>query len=309
MGGVILGSAMECVIHSQKEIRNNFQKGEAEMTGAFVGSSAELIVKEASRWGAVCINTGCNLACSHCYLGEKKGNEAMSSEIAEKIAGMPWSGIVIVGTEPFLDEDSVKIAEIFAKRPGTRALTNGVNLGKFARRVASLEAVDISLDGGPKTYSRGPDFSSIVESSGIWRNVSGKDVFALHTLTVQNLGNIGDMLEGSRLIGSASTYFSPMIPTLGGCNLPPVSVEQIVQALKSFAGGNWKLVVDPIHAFASQETWDKIKDLMTGLPEENRLIADFDPGERVVRINHMGRAFHPFFSLHPGIKLPGVPLA
>lgn len=280
MGGVIIGSAMESVIK---------------------GDMTEVC-------GSVCINTGCNLACIHCYLGKKIGNEVMLPEIAEKIARMSWRKVVIVGTEPFLDENSVKIVEIFAKRPGTRVLTNAVNLGKFAQRVASLEAIDISLDGGPETYSRGPDFSSIIESSKIWRDVSGRDVFVLHTLTLQNLGNISDMLEGSRLIGATSTYFSPMIPTLGGCSLPPISVEQIVQALKSFAGGNWKLVVDPIHAFASWETWNKIKDCMSSLPEENQLVADFDPGERVVRIDHLGRARHPIFSIHPGVSIPGVPV-
>lgn len=306
MGGVIIGSEMLSI------------GKEAEMSGAISGSEIGLIAKESEdrvadwqRRLAVSVNTGCTLACPQCYLGTKDGNRTMDLETARWIAELPCAGLVAVATEPLLNNASVEVVELMARiAPRMRIITNGLNLEQSAHLITALEAVDISLDGGPRFYDRSPNFECIVAGARRWQEVSGgKEVYALHTLTRENCQpeRISDMLEGSRAIGARASFFSPFIPTLGGGDRSLlIPTEEIVKCLLPFQGqGEWFLVSDIMHAMAEWRFWSEIKDTMSALRPEHRLIVDADPGDWVVRVDVDGRFHHPLVAAHPGLGVPG----
>ena len=278
------------------------------MGGVVIGSTMELVAK-GQQWLGLIINTGCNLDCPICYLGDKKLNLTMDTIIAKKIAGLSKNldGIAIIGTEPLLDEGSVKIINIFSGVSKTHIMTNALNLEKFADRLSAVRRIDISLDGGPKTYKRGGSFNEIREGAKKWQDINGGELCVMHTISGENIEHIDDMLAGSRLFEAKKTFFSPYVRTLGGGKgATPVSVRGLAGALSPFTSdGGWKLMVDPYHAIFEWREWSMIKKDILVLPSTNRLIIDFDPGDRVRRIEVDGKERHPFIALHPGIKLTG----
>lgn len=278
------------------------------MGGVVVGSTMEKIYA-GQKWLAVIINTRCNISCPMCYLGEKSPDQIMSLEIARWLSNYAvrnCDGIAVIGTEPLLNEESVEIIQVFAERIRTHIMTNGVNLEKFAERISGISRVDVSLDGGPKTYSRSESFATIQRGAHKWKNMNGGKVYVINTLSLENISNIDDMLEGSRLLGAEQTFFSPYVRTLGGyTGATPLRTTEIVKALLPFSGERWKLLLDPYHAIFESREWSLIKKDTEILPEENRLIIDFDPAERVRRVDANGCEHHPFIALHPGIRLPG----
>ena len=277
------------------------------MTGANLGSASEQLFF--AKWLAIQINQQCNMHCPYCYLGAKVGDAVINDELIEKIIALQPSGVVVVATEPLYDERSVDVVSVLAKEVRTRIITNGKNLFQFAGRILDIEAVDISLDGGPKTYCREASFDDVAQGALKFKEISGKDVYALHTLTVENLAHIGDMLKGSRGIGATKSYFAPVIRTVGGGENQPVPTEKLVEHLKPFVGqSKWTLVIDPIHAILNWEGWGEMKRLVGQLPEDHRIIFDSDPGDWIRRIDVNGETFHPVFALHPRISFPGQKL-
>lgn len=311
MGGIAIGSKMLLVISGKDAI----------MTGVAIGSKIGLIANIDQYYLGVSVNTGCNLHCPPCYLGEKGKNRTMDLDIARQVAALPCAGLVAVATEPLYDEASVEVVALMASiAPRMRMITNGVNLEQFAHLITALEAVDISLDGGPQFYDRSPDFGRIVAGARQWKEVSGgKDVYALHTLTSRNCRaeNIADMLAGSEAIGASMSFFSPFIPTLGGGDRSfLVGIDEIVERLLPFQGqSDWVLVGDIIHVLAEwmwcdankvkERKWSEFKSIMEQLHPEHRLIVDADPGDYVVRVDVDGVIRHPLVAAHPGLDVPG----
>lgn len=278
------------------------------MGGVVIGSTMELVAG-GQQWGAVMINTACNMKCPTCYLGAGKAvpvqNQTMSLDLAGRLANLSdLDGVAIIGTEPLLDDQSIDVINAFCSKIKTHIITNGLNLARYAKRI-KVSRIDISLDGGPKTYSRNGSFEVIQRGVEKWRGISSGEVFALHILHEENISNIRDMLEGSRLLGVKQTFFSPYVKTLGGyAETSPVKTTRIVQALRPFIGEQWKLLLDPYHAIFEWREWEVIKQEVEPLGD-NLLLIDFDPGDRVRRITIDGSEKHPFMALHPGIKLAG----
>jgi len=278
------------------------------MGGVVMGSSMTEVV-EGQRWLAVTVNTSCNLSCPMCYMGNPKGrNQTMSSEMVERLIRKAkrenWNGVAIVGTEPLLDEKSVHVVNTFARSVRTHVMTNGLSLERFGDKIHLVKRLDVSLDGGPRTYSRGGLFPSIKKGLSKWRhgNPNG-EVCVVNTLFRENIGNVGDMLEGSSLLGVDQTFFSAYVRTLGGGEgVTPLRTKEIVSALLPFVKGKWKLMIDPYHALFEWCGWRKLKRDVSVLPRRNRLIIDFDPGERIRRVDVNGVERHPFIALHPGLK-------
>ncbi len=277
------------------------------MGGLVIGSTMELVAT-GQNWLALTINQECNLDCAICYLGEKKANRIMSGALVEKLneIARDMAGIAIIGTEPLLDEQSVKVIREFSVANKTHLITNGVNLSLFAESIKQVRRVDTSLDGGPKTYARSPSFAKIKEGARKWKDLSGGQVFVLDVFTKENIANVEDMLEGGHQLGAEKIYFSPYVRTLGGNErATPLRTEEIIEALLPFSRDDWKLMIDPYHAIFEWRDWNTIKAEIQRLPEKNRLIIDFDPGDRVRRIDADGKMRHPFMALHPGVSLPG----
>jgi sulfatase maturation enzyme AslB (radical SAM superfamily) len=306
MTGAVTGSALEYIVKTMKR--------RLDMGGVVAGSTMFDIGFAERKWGAIMINTGCNKNCRACYLGPKVDNVAMSKEIVVALVEhgkKNWDGVAIIGTEPLLDDLSVETINAFASAIRTHVMTNGVNLGKFANKLNGVERIDISLDGGPKTYCRSGDFQDIIRGASRWKEATGKEVYALNMLSDENCQekNVEDMLQAGVLIGAEKTLFSPYIRTIGGSDVVPASLEHIVDVLRHFPGANWFLTVDPYHAILEWKKWQDVKNnLVSALSPENLLIIDFDPGDMIVRVDINGRAHHPLIALHPGIKLPGAKL-
>lgn len=277
------------------------------MGGVVIGSSMENVA-QGQNWLALFINVKCNLDCSICYLGEKKSKQPMSIDMAKRLNKLAreYDGVAVIGTEALFDEQSVEIVNLLSLSNRTHIITNGVNLEKFADKITRVQRVDVSLDGGPKSYPRGASFAKICDGARMWKDLNNGELYVLNVLYGANIQNIDDMLEGGHLFNADGVLFSPFVSTLGGrSQATPLSTEEIVQSLLPFAGGNWKLMVDPYHAIFEWRNWDTIKEVLKQLPEKNLLLIDFDPGDRVKRVGIDGSEKHPFLALHPGIILPG----
>lgn len=251
------------------------------ISGVVAGSTMREVFASQKKWGAPMINTGCNLECPRCYLGEKDGNATMSLETAQKLADYAtknWEGVVIIGTEPLLDERSIEVVNIFSLSVRTHLITNGINLNQFADRIKNVRRIDISLDGGPKTYQRGGNFQQILTGALKWKNLSGGKIYVLHVLSQENCKseNIEDMIAAGPLFDAERVVFSPYIQTIGGSTATPFPIKKIVESLRDFAGENWTLIIDPYHAFFERREWDKIKEDVSCLPQRNVLVVGFD---------------------------------
>lgn len=298
MSGAVIGSTII-----------NTVRGE-DMGGVVAGSTMQDLAQSQKKWGALVINTGCNLTCPYCYLGKKNGNETMLPETAEKLvnyARKNWEGVVIVGTEPLLNEQSVEIVNIFAAQVKTHLITNGVNLEQFADSIKNVQRIDVSLDGGQRTYQRSGSFEQILGGARKWKKLSGGELFVIHVLSQENSGgeNIRDMLEAGSLFGAEKTIFSPYIRTIGGSEVAAVSVKTIADSLRDFAEENWILIIDPYHALIEGRGWDEVRNDVSCLPARKVLTINFDPGDKIDRVDVNGNFHHPYLALHPGIRLSG----
>lgn len=288
--------------------------GGLDMGGVVAGGTMKDISRMLKKWGALMVNECCNLDCPRCYLGVKNSYAIMSRGIAKGLlayAKKHWAGVVFIGTEPLLDERSVEIVSKFAAEIRTHLITNGVNLEKFAGALKKVRRIDISLDGGARTYCRSPNFQQILDGAKKWKILSRSELYLLHVLSRENCRpeNIADMIAAKELFGADDTVFSPYIQTIGGrSEMGTVPIAEISRSLKDFSEEEWTIILDPYHALLENRSWDKIKEDVSDLPQKNVLIFDLDPGDRIVRVDIDGRAHHPFLALHPGVKLPGVKL-
>ena len=110
----------------------------------------------------VLTNNTCNLACDMCYLGENIKPEILSTSnmfrIVEEINNNPIiSTLGIVGKEPYVNKKSTDLTNYtitHLRENGLKSsvITNGSKLNTLIPGLSLPDYMDISLDGGPKTY-------------------------------------------------------------------------------------------------------------------------------------------------------------
>ena len=113
------------------------------------------------------VNNICNMGCEHCYLSFKNSTrDYICEELVGKIYDTDFNHLAIVGKEPLFDKIHAKktrelINKFFKKGISISMITNGKNLHLLnAESLKKISHLDVSFDGGPKTYSNNRQASS-----------------------------------------------------------------------------------------------------------------------------------------------------
>ena len=119
-------------------------------------------------------------------------------------------------------------------------ITNGLNGHLLSEAwVRSLSWIDVSLDGGRRTYEgyRGGSWEKLVRSIGEMRRRGLKELRVLQTLSTATVASVGDMLETAIDLGASLIVFSPYQPTrsFGQQAAVPISPAEFVRTLEPFA--------------------------------------------------------------------------
>lgn len=106
------------------------------------------------------INNSCNFHCPHCYLQVENNQPTyIGEETIDKLCESDFNSLAIVGKEALLNENCVKKLEKLVLRlvkSGKKVslVTNGKNLNLLGKiLLKNLQFIDISFDGGEKTYN------------------------------------------------------------------------------------------------------------------------------------------------------------
>lgn len=282
------------------------------MTGAMAGSAILNAPISSDKLDTVTltINNTCNLSCPHCYLQYSGAKTTISDDLLDQIIKSDFRHLAIVGKEPSVHPDAVKKLTKTMKNSGrtTSIITNGILMERFSSRTLSdIEFLDISLDGGPKTYSR-YRFSDIVRKIQQARSAGCRKINILHTIYKENLRNIDDMVAVREFVEFDKMLFSPYLTSRNhGKNLvTPISlVGEVLPALsvsEAFCDEPRAfLLVSGLHLAAENisvpDLENSIKDMDLS---EKILIFNKDPIEKgFIRVNYDGTVITPFQSLHP----------
>ncbi len=290
------------------------------------------------------VNNTCNFRCPHCYLGEVRGlarfgdlNQILQADTVRRIfEAVDEAGSVkrlpIIGMEPFLNKASVDMLRTLAQGASIRdiqvsCITNASNLKKYldAELASTLSFLDLSLEGGPKTYyqSRQSSFERFLDSIVSAVHQGMKAINLLVTVSSANIAHIDDILEGIQRIEQIAplqkVWFSPFVPTRNGRQV--VSMIPTKNIARALAGNSYflkrdskqtHLVIDRYHREACRiNLGENLDGLWNDLDLDNHSelryrIWDYgDPvlSQKVLTMRHTGQLVHPLESLHAEIVL------
>jgi len=270
------------------------------MAGAIAGTLIlQTHTKEQLDTITVTINNLCNLACDHCYMQLEKDGRFIDEKTIEAINNSSAKKIVIAGKEigVKIEKSSEIINKFLESGKEVSAITNGTNLQWFNQELLNkLNYLDISFDGGPKTYSRS-DYQKLIN------NLKGlKHVNALHTVYSENIENINDMLE----VPGNTVMFSPYLETkhFGINKVSRIGLGEIIDAFgksKVREYDNAIILIDTYHVSQDKESFEELEEKVKKENLENKvLFVKEDSLELgIVRVTYDGKIMTPANSLNP----------
>ena len=287
-----------------------FYKG-VPVGGAMAGSTL-LLTREkrnALRVVTLTINNRCNLKCGHCYLQYSPTDETpvrslISEEIATHVLSGRFEHLTIVGKEPLADTQSIqRLSEIVLQSQqrgiGVSLITNGLNGALLpSETVRALSWIDVSLDGGPESYSayRGGSWSKLRNAINSLHASGLRELRVLNTLSHRNLPYIDDMINGAQLLRASRTIFSPFQRTLsdGVQTETPVSFEEFARALRDAATSpEAYCIVDAGYLKSAPAAAAWLQQLQHDF-ESRLILTDFDPIELgILRVTYDGLVMTP----------------
>lgn len=271
------------------------------------------------------INNICNLSCPHCYLQYKQEKKRyIDSEVINAVSDTKFNHLVVVGKEPFVNEQSISILSKIVvsnsqQGKSVGVITNGVGLDHVNSELTSnLAYIDVSFDGGEKTYSlyRKSDFKNVIRNiNNIQANQ--RTIFnALHVVNDYTIRNIDDMVDVVKFADFKNIMFSPYIETQNdGSNF--VEKLKLKSILEAFADNvkfmNTKeafILLDIYHLlgdldvnkkFDENESIFSIKKMLNdlGLIEKVKLIEKDPIHHGFLRVTYDGYLLSPYDSLNP----------
>jgi sulfatase maturation enzyme AslB (radical SAM superfamily) len=299
MAGAIAGTAL---------ILKNY--GGDEMGGVIAGTaSLNLSKTDKLEIVTMTVNNECDGGCPQCYLQYDGPKGYASKEVIDAVVEGEFRHLAIVGKEPLFNTSHVIKTEELARSAGlskktVSMITNGKNLYMLNHPELFL-FMDVSFDGGQKTYSRNGTYGKIIENIN---NISkvGTKFNALHTLYKENLANISDMVSVINDAEFGVVMFSPYLVTRNnGVNYASAaSLDEIFQKLvnnKDFMSAkNALLNVDIFHAQQQGIDMNIVKEQLKKWGLENKTVLfDSDLSKQVVRVTYDGFIMNPKDSINP----------
>jgi MoaA/NifB/PqqE/SkfB family radical SAM enzyme len=237
------------------------------MTGAMAGSTVLRLSERTSslRVVTLTVNNVCNLRCPHCYLQYNGDSEFISDDLVELILAADFMHLAIVGKEPLVNrrsgEGCLRIIERARAAGKTVSLiTNGLGLHHLpVDALPELEWIDVSLDGGPTTYSayRHASYARLRSNLDRLLSFGYEKINALNTLSSGNVHAIDDMIAAGDDVPFTRIIFSPFVETSNdGINtVAALSFDELCSALtrsNRFARSDRAILLLGAHAYERQ---------------------------------------------------------
>jgi len=283
------------------------------MAGAMAGSAILVAQNKVREMGIVTltVNNSCNLRCPHCYLQyAAEDNLLIDWADISHIFESRFRHLCIVGKEPLSNRRSAALTSrlVSAAADTGRSssfITNGLNLrlldaGTFGR----LSWLDVSLDGGPRSYAayRGGSYSKLTQGIGHARDSGLRDLRILHTVSSGNLEATDEALEAALSFKPQHVVISPFQTTRhdGSQSVAMVSPSALLRALED-AGAHtdsriW-LTLDRGYAMHFRD--DEAVSYLRKIFGDRCVYVDSDPIDRgLIRVTYDGLVLSPFESVH-----------
>ena len=195
------------------------------MAGAIAGTALVNYAPETSKklsTVTLTINNFCNLKCPHCYLQYDGDSKIITDDVVNQLFKSEFNHLVIVGKEPFANNKSISLVDRICREAKSRnisigVISNGHGLHQVGLDTLNLlDYVDISFDGGAKSYAfyRKGDFNSLMQKiSMVQKALPNLHFNALNVLNNATLGNLDDMLDIKNYATFRSIMFSPYLET------------------------------------------------------------------------------------------------
>ncbi len=200
---------------------------------------------------ALTVNNSCNMQCEHCYLNYDSPNTFISKEVLAHVVNRNFlrgiERVIVVGKEPLFNQRSRDLLSAMAQDLSEMGIpleiiTNGYSLVELDSSTArQLAAIDISLDGEPKTYNAYRGAATLGKHEDVYarivRGVEHLDGVApitlLHTLSSATT-DVEDMMDVAAM-NPGKILFSPfvMTPEVTNPNLRELPIENMMDLLIS----------------------------------------------------------------------------
>jgi sulfatase maturation enzyme AslB (radical SAM superfamily) len=287
------------------------------MAGAMAGTATLHFGDPSSRLRVVTltVNNVCNLRCPHCYLQYLGESNFMEPGVAAEVMRHGYEHLAIVGKEPLVDRKSANqcaelIAGCLATGKSVSVITNGLGLPFLdATALQRLRWIDLSLDGGPESYSRyrKGSYARIIENLGHVRSNSATPVNALHVLSDTTVDRMGDMMAIRSDFDFNRIVFSPYQETRNdGLNvvssLPLNGLLTALSECTAFLDEQSAFLLLGPDTFLEQGYHDEaVIEMVHGfnLRDKVRLIPHDPLMLGFVRVTYDGMVLSPKASLHP----------
>jgi MoaA/NifB/PqqE/SkfB family radical SAM enzyme len=260
------------------------------------------------------INNDCNLSCPHCYLQYQGSVSIIADDLISFICEDNFEHLAIVGKEPLYNSESLAICEKIAERAVAKSktvslITNGLNLSLIKPRLLEhLSYIDLSLDGGPATYSqyRKASLSKILSGLEHLRRNGFKNVNALHVLNTRTADNVDDMMRVKEFFDFRRVMFSPYVKTsnFGANAVDALEIEALLSSLSRselfMSEPNAVLLVGTENLPPESGRRDNVLELANryGLAEKIHHIAEDPLLYGIIRVTFDGYVLTPYQSLH-----------
>lgn len=294
------------------------------MAGAMAGS-AVLIAREQARdleIVTVTINNACNLRCPHCYLQyEAENRNMMAWSDVNHILQSHFRHLCIVGKEPLVNSRAAAFTSqlteaVVSAGRSISLITNGLNLRLLdAETFRRIGWIDVSLDGGPDSYSnyRGGSYSKLVKGIEYARRNGLRDLRILHTVSSGNVDATDEAIRAALSFEPRYVVVSPFQATRAAgtqtvAMVPPSRLLNVLEQARAHASDKVWLTLDRSYVtrFNDHDAMARLKELFGSC----FMYVDTDPIDRgIIRVTHDGLVLSPFESVHTAdYKTHGRPL-
>lgn len=289
------------------------------MAGAIAGTAILNCKSKTNNLDTVTItvNNLCNYQCPHCYLQYNSGSQIIHSELIDWIFNSDFKHISVVGQEPLFNQKSIESLHKLVEKAHNHSrtisfITNGSRLKKLpGELIPYFDYVDISFDGGFKTYSNNRTGSILSVIDGIEYLVKNKlnKINALHTIHSLNINDIDDLLSIHSIYNFSTILFSPYLITSndGKNSVSRLPLKKIIENLSNnsiFRSlNNVLLLIDKYHIDQDGISFSELNKLteQSGISDKTLIIPD-DPIEHgIIRVTYDNLLLTPENSLHPSI--------
>lgn len=286
------------------------------MAGAIAGTA----ILKASNYSdklhtiTLTINNECNMNCPHCYLHCKTDKVLISQETIDSIFRANFNHIAIVGQEPLFNKNSINIITSIANQAKLKGVsvsivTNGLNVKKLPKSTIELiDYIDISFDGGEKSYSnfRKSSFTHIIDGVNYLKECGLKEINALHTICDLTKDFIDDCVRIRDFAPFSNIMFTPYLITenFGVNTVSPVQLMDLINILLSnnlfMSVEESFLLIDNYHLEQDKILPEEIESLITKNNLEKKLVLfKHDPIlHGILRVTYDDLVLSPRSSLH-----------